>query len=162
MKNTNIVVMDAFDKTEMEGRAKALKVLNGIIFDDEDNYSIIPTDKFCQWDFEVRHNVTHKLIAVIEVKDRRMDSTDSRIVYEGIHLDTYKVRKITQYAKCRHADAYYLATFTDNHAIMWDIINAPTSYKTAMSNKTTAVKSEKVQKDFNLFQVKDNCFEADF
>lgn len=146
---------DAFDLSEDKGRAKAIKHLDTIIFDD-DEYTIVPTHKSCSWDFEVILKDSKERIALIEVKDRDMKSTDRRLVNEGIHLDDHKYGEIRKEALKHEISAYFMATFTDGKSYTWDLLSCPTTTAWKMSNKTTAVKSEKVLKLFRLFQMNDN------
>lgn len=146
----------AFIKAENEGRIKALAVLNDIVLDDADDYTIIPSSTNCKWDFEVRDNKTKGTIAIIEAKDRRFPHNDIKIIKGGCQLESAKYNVLKTKAKAEGIRAYYLATFTDNKAYMWDIMSAPTTIDKRLANKCTAEDRGKIIKEFHYFQSKDS------
>lgn len=151
----------AFALAENEGRNKALAVLNAFELVEDIDYVVVPSrGKYCKWDFEVRGKATNKLLGVIEVKDRKFPSNDWKVVKEGVQLETPKFDFLKEKGKEDGIFAYYLATFTDNKAMMWDILSAPTTTDERMANKTTAVDNGKVLKAFHYFMPNDSIIDT--
>lgn len=154
----------AFTDSENMGRKKALAALNTIeLFDDGfDDYKIYATGMNCNWDFEVIDNQTKELLAVIEAKDRQMPSTDYRVRKEGTQLEAQKFDSLNEKAERDLIPAYYLATFTDNVFMMWDVTSAPYTEDTRMCNKTTAVNRGKIEKHCYYFATRDAQFKGKY
>lgn len=165
INNTNTMVsnsnsMNAFELAELNGRAKAMKMMESIIFADED-YTIVETSNSCRWDFEVVSKTTKEVLAIVEVKDRKMKSDDKRVTREGVHLDDDKYTYLQQVCEKRHIDGYFLATFNDDKGYIWNLLSSPTTTHTRYSNRTTAELTDKVWKLFRLFQVGDADLELE-
>jgi hypothetical protein len=147
----------AFAIAENTGRQKSLAVLNAFELIEDAGYTIVPTaDKYCKWDFELIEKGTGNLLGIVEVKDRKFPSNDARVVKEGVQMETPKVMALKEKANEDDIVAYYLATFSDNKAMMWDIMAAQTTTDCRMANKTTAVDNGKVLKSFHYFMPKDS------
>ena len=72
----------AFENAEISGREKALKALNKVNLIDgfwETDYKIVPTEGYCELDFEIMEKETNELLGVIEAKDRKMPSTYNKL-----------------------------------------------------------------------------------
>jgi hypothetical protein len=139
----------AFVQAENEGRAKALVALNKTdLFKGEfDDYKVVPTNPSCKWDFEVRDNLTNELLAVVEAKDRKMLSTDRRLVVGGAQLEAPKYLLLKDMAEDREIISFYLCTFEDGTFFMWNVAECKgVTEDRRMCNKTTAVESGKVEK----------------
>jgi len=143
--------MNAFEYTEHTGRREAIKALQSSIARNG-RYSIVPTtEDGCKWDLVLVDTRTARPYAIVEVKHRRMDSTDGRVRRGGVQLETAKFDALRKQALKQKVNAYYLATFDDGTAMMWDLFTAPTHTDVRWANKTTAVDSYKIQKTFNYF-----------
>lgn len=152
----------AFQLAELSGRDKALKALNQVfLFEDFSDYKIIPTNDWCKWDFEVRDNFSNELLAVVEAKDRFMESTDRKLIYGGgAQLEAKKYEPLREKAINEEIDVFYLCTYTDNMFYIWDIKNCNVTEDKRMCNKTTAVLTEKIEKHCYYFPMRSAKFKG--
>lgn len=158
----NILKRQAFQKAENNGRTKALSALKKIeLIEDFNDYKIIQTNEWCKWDFEVRDNLTNELLAIIEAKDRFMDSTDRKLIYGGAQLEAKKFEILKEKAIEQEINAFYICTYTDNTYYIWDIVNCNgITEDKRMCNKTTAVLTEKIEKHCYYFPMRNAKFKG--
>lgn len=156
---------DAFEQSEISGRAKADIVLNSLesIFDDGYvDYRLVHTHSSCQWDYEIRDLRDNQLIGIIEAKDRKFPSNDRRLIRQGAQLEEYKYNALLNICEKLYIPAFFLCTFTDNKYYIWDIEKSNVTDDVRMCNKTTAVLTEKVEKHCYYFKLADAEFKGTF
>lgn len=155
-----------FQKAEMQGREKALKVLNQVksklFIDGFDDFYIKPMDDMCNWDFELRDNITDEICGYVEAKDRKFPSDDWKIRNGGAQLELKKYNILKAIGEKNDVPSYYLCTFTDDRYYIWNIDECEVTQDERMCNKTTAVLQGKVLKKCVYFNTRDAKLTGNF